>query len=167
MTTQRKQNQSIFPDYPRGQPCVDKEGKLTAEWDTQLGALFQALQRNFKNEGIIFPPLSASNISTLQAIYTPYIGMPLPQNIPDISGQTVFDSTNRVPKQFIITYDNASPPNILSASWLILNVMLNHAGNPNGSVAGVLNWFCYDTVGKNLYICTSSGSTSSAVWTIV
>jgi hypothetical protein len=117
MTTQEKKPQSIFPDLPRESPVVDREGNFTAYWSLGLGALFQALQENFKNEGIVFPPLDADDIATIQAIYTPLIGSPLPQGIPDISGQTIFDSTNRVPKQFIITYDGSTPPNILTATW--------------------------------------------------
>jgi hypothetical protein len=109
--------QSIFPDLPRESPAVDKDGNFSALWDLGLSSLFQALQDNFKNEGIVFPPLSAANIQLIQDIYTPLIGSPLPQGVPDISGQTVFDSTNRVSKQFVITYDGATPPNIITASW--------------------------------------------------
>jgi hypothetical protein len=126
LTEQTKQPSAIFPDYPRENPIVDKDGNLTQLWDLGLSSLFQALQDNFKNEGILFPQLTAAEIATIQAIYTPYIGFPLPQNetpnrsqlvIPDISGQAVFDSTNRVPKMFIITYDGATPPNIVTADW--------------------------------------------------
>lgn len=174
MTIQNKILQSIFPDYPPDPKVVDKEGELTEQWQLGLSSLFQALQKNYKNEGIVFPPLTQDQLNAIQALYAPYIGLPLPQdtpstsgqlNLPDISGQTVFDSTNRIPKQFIITFDSSSPPNVLSAQWLILNVMQLHAGNPNGAVAGVLNWFCFDTVGHILYICTASGSTTTAVWT--
>jgi hypothetical protein len=124
--TQEKKPQSIFPDYQRTTPVIDKDGNFDPTVDLSFGSLFQALQDNFKNEGIMFPQLSISEINTIQSIYTPYIGHPLPQNdstvgtqmfIPDISGQTVFDSTNRVPKQFIITYDASTPPNITSARW--------------------------------------------------
>jgi hypothetical protein len=126
MINQGKKPQSIFPDYIREQPIIGKDGKLTHEWDVQLGALFQAAQVNFSNEGILFPSLTIDEINTIQNIYVPYIGKPLPQNdptnmtqkfIPDISGKTVFDSTNRVSKQFIITYDGATPPNIVTAQW--------------------------------------------------
>ena len=117
MTVQQPILQSIFPDLPREVPVIDKNGDFTALWSLGLSALFQALQENFKNEGIIFPRLSAANIATIAAIYTPLIGAPLPQNIPDISGQTVFDTTNRVSKQFVITYDGATPPNIVTATW--------------------------------------------------
>jgi hypothetical protein len=109
--------QSIFPDYPRESPVLDKNGNFSPLWSLGLSALFQALQANYKNEGIVFPPLSAVNIAKIEAIYTPLIGAPLPQGIPDISGQTVFDSTNRVSKQFVITYDGATPPNIVTATW--------------------------------------------------
>lgn len=109
--------QAIFPDLPRERPILDKDGDFSPLWSLGLSSLFQALQENFKNEGIIFPRLSAANIANIEAIYTPLIGGPLPQNIPDISGQTVFDTTNRVSKQFVITYDGAMPPNIVTATW--------------------------------------------------
>lgn len=117
MATQKRILQSIFPDLPRETPSVDKNGTFMPLWSLGFSSLFQALQENFKNEGIIFPRLSADNIATIQAIYTPLIGGPLPQNIQDISGQTVFDTTNRVSKQFVITYDVATPPNIITAVW--------------------------------------------------
>ena len=98
MTTQTRQPQSIFPDLPRETPAVDKHGDFTALWSLGFAALFQALQENFKNEGIVLPPLTATQIASIQAVYTPLIGAPLPQAFQDISGQTVFDSTNRVPK---------------------------------------------------------------------
>lgn len=109
--------QSIFPDLPREVPVINKDGDFSPLWSLGLSALFQALQTNFKNEGIIFPNLSATNIADIQSLYTPYIGSPLPNTLPDISGQTVFDSTNRVSKQFVITYDGATPPNIVTAQW--------------------------------------------------
>jgi hypothetical protein len=164
---QQQQFQAIFPDLPRETPAVNKEGDFSQLWSLGFSSLFQALQENFKNEGILFPRLSAANIANIQAIYTPLVGAPLPQYIPDISGQTIFDTTNRVPRQFIITYDNATPRNILSASWLQINVMLTNLGNPNGALAGVLYWLCYDITNKVLYICTTSGSITSAVWTMI
>lgn len=108
---------SIFPDLPREIPAINKDGDFSPLWSLGFASLFQALQKNFKNEGIVFPPLDAANIASIQAIYTPFIGSPLPGNIPDISGQTVFDTTNRVSKQFVITYDNNTPPNIVMAVW--------------------------------------------------
>ncbi len=112
-----RNTQSIFPDYPRGQQVADKNGNIVNEYYLFLSALTQQLQKNFKNEGIQLPLLTATQIAQIQAIYTPLIGSPLPLNIPDISGQTIFDSTNRVPKVFIITYDGATPPNIVTAQW--------------------------------------------------
>lgn len=118
MTTQTKQPQAIFPDYPRSSPVIDKNN-FTSAWGLAFNQLFQTLQNNFKNEGILLPPLNATQIATIQSIYAAYIGSPLPTNppVPDISGQTIFDSTNRVPKVFIITYDGATPPNVTAASW--------------------------------------------------
>ncbi len=109
---------SIFPDVPRESPAVDKDGNLSPLWELGLGSLFQALQENYKQEGIIFPRIDATQIAAIQSNYASLIGFPLPIGVPDISGQTVFDTTNRVPKQFIITYDGSTPPNILTAAWL-------------------------------------------------
>lgn len=160
--------QSIFPDLPRETPVIDEQGNFTDLWSLGLSSLFQALQDNFKNEGIIFPNLSASNISFIQSIYNPtLLGAPLPNNIPDISGQTVFDTTNRVSKQFVITYDSSTPPNVVSAQWVILSYLLLGGGNPNSNQAGQVSWLYYDLAGKILYICTTSGSKTGAVWTAI
>lgn len=113
---ERKFN-SLFPDMPRDGNFTDDNGNPSVGWVLGLQALFQALQQNFKNEGIVFPSLNEDDINFIQSVYTPYIGFPLPDRILDISGQTVFDSTNRVSKQFVIVYDAATPPNIVSASW--------------------------------------------------
>lgn len=118
--TIQKIPQSIFPDFPREMPAINKDGNFSQFWYLGLSSLFQALQENFKNEGIIFPRLDSTQIANIESIYIPLIGIPLPQNIPDISGQTVFDITNRVSKQFVITYDGATPPNILTATWRTL-----------------------------------------------
>lgn len=116
MTITRKQ-QSLFPDYPRSEQIAEKDGYVTNDFHLWFSLMNQALQSNFSNEGFRFPPLNAAQIAEIQAIYTPLIGGPLPMGIPDISGSNIFDSTNRVPRVFIITYDNATPPNILTATW--------------------------------------------------
>lgn len=160
--------QSIFPDLPREIPVIDaKTGDFAPLWSLGLSSVFQALQDNFKNEGILFPRLTATQIANIQAIYTPLIGAPLPITIPDISGQTVFDTTNRVSKQFVITYDSSTPPKILAAQWNILSYLVLGNGNPNGSQAGQVSWFYYDLVGQVLYICTTNGGTGSAVWVAI
>lgn len=45
------------------------------------------------------------------------------------------------------------------------NIILFNAGNPNGVVAGTTYQFCWDTTDSALYICTTSGTASTAVWT--
>ena len=47
------------------------------------------------------------------------------------------------------------------------SVILHNAGNPNGSVAGTLYTLCWDTVDLALFICTTAGSSSTAVWTYI
>ncbi len=45
------------------------------------------------------------------------------------------------------------------------NIILYNAGNPNGSVAGTTYQLCWDTTNHILYVCTTSGASSLAVWT--
>lgn len=45
------------------------------------------------------------------------------------------------------------------------NIILYNAGNPNGVVAGTTFQFCWDTTNQILYVCTSSGTSTTAVWT--
>lgn len=48
-----------------------------------------------------------------------------------------------------------------------LNLIQYYAGNPNGFVAGTTYQFCWDTVDKILFVCTTSGNAATAVWTAV
>lgn len=109
----------IFPDLPRESPVVTKDGDFTHLWTLGFNQLFQQLQSNFKNEGILFPPLTSTQAAQITSIYTPLIGAPLPSNppVPDISGQTIYNSTILKPQIFIITFDGATPPNITDAKW--------------------------------------------------
>jgi hypothetical protein len=45
------------------------------------------------------------------------------------------------------------------------NTVLSFAGNPNGNLAGVVYQLCWDSTDMFLYICTTSGSSSTATWT--
>ena len=45
------------------------------------------------------------------------------------------------------------------------NIILFNAGDPNGSVAGTTYQFLWDTADSILFICTTSGTSSTAVWT--
>lgn len=45
--------------------------------------------------------------------------------------------------------------------------ILHFAGNPNGNVAGTLYTLCWDTTDSALFICTTAGSSSTAVWTYI
>ena len=44
------------------------------------------------------------------------------------------------------------------------NVILYNAGNPNGFVAGTTYQLCWDTTNGILYVCTTSGTAVTAVW---
>lgn len=45
------------------------------------------------------------------------------------------------------------------------NTILHNAGNPNGAVAGSTYQLCWDTTNSIMYICTTSGTSVTAVWT--
>lgn len=49
---------------------------------------------------------------------------------------------------------------------MLSQTILHNAGNPNGVVAGNIYQFCIDTTNSKLYICTTTGSSSTAVWTL-
>ena len=44
------------------------------------------------------------------------------------------------------------------------NIIQSNAGDPNGVVAGNAYQFCWDTVNNKLWVCTTSGTTITAVW---
>ncbi len=50
---------------------------------------------------------------------------------------------------------------------MLSNTILNFAGNPNSNVAGVIYQLCWDSTNGIMYVCTTSGSTSTAVWTAI
>jgi len=154
-----KNSQSIFPDYPRDTPTVDKDGTFNAVVDLGFGSLFQALQDNFKNEGIMIPSLSAVDMAAIQSLYAGYIDgtyEALALAIKDISGQTVFDKDTYITNQFVIAVDTNGI--VLLAEWVPLAMQLTSVGDPNVATAGVINWLCLDTTGPTLYACTVTGN---------
>jgi len=63
-------------------PFVDKNGLLTDAWKNILQQLFQELQNNVSNEGIMIPQQSAANIIILTTT--------------ESIGSIIYDSTNNV-----------------------------------------------------------------------
>ena len=102
---EHKINQSIFPDFPRGSPVINKEGNFTEVWHLQMSSLFQALQKTFSNEGFQLPRLSNDDMNTILSFYTAAIGKTL-QNarLPNISGRKAFNFTTESEKTFIINF---------------------------------------------------------------
>ncbi len=122
MTTQFKKSRQIFPDIPRGQAIVTPQDHLTPVWHQSLTQLYQALQKNFSNEGLQLPQLSSTDIANIQAIYQPFVtpaNKVLPSNIPNISGVKVFNYSQEKEQTFIINFtiqgDATSP--IMAAAW--------------------------------------------------
>ena len=118
MTLQlNSQPQAIFPDCPRDAMAVNKDGSFSHGWLIGLQQLFQTLQINYTAQGIMLPPLNATQIQAVSDYYNVtlnVVGKPLPVGVPDITGATIIDITNRVPKVFIITYNGA---NVSTAGW--------------------------------------------------
>jgi hypothetical protein len=47
---------------------------------------------------------------------------------------------------------------------MLSNIILHNAGNPNGAVAGNIYQLCWDTTDSVMFVCVTSGTSSSAVW---
>lgn len=93
--TQTRKQQAIFPDLPRDKQVVDREGNITPHWDLYFQQLTMALQTNFKPEGIVVPPQSATNIASLG-------------DISGAIGNIIYDSTNNAFKGIILS--SLGPP---------------------------------------------------------
>lgn len=120
MTTTQEPLSGLFPDLPRATPVIDENGNFNMLWSLGFASLFQALQANYKNEGILIPPLTDAQATDIANLYTQYytpMPVPLPPGIPDISGQMIYNTTLTVPQIFIINYDGAVPPNVTAARW--------------------------------------------------
>ena len=112
--------QSIFPDLPREAPLINKDGQMSYLWSLGFSSLFQALQKNFKNEGILFPSLTTAQATSISDNYKKYYiptSIPLPPGVEDISGQTIYNKTIEAPQIFIISYDTSTPPKVTGARW--------------------------------------------------
>lgn len=112
--------QAIFPDLPREIPVIGENGDFMPLWSLGLSSLFQALQENFKSEGILLPRLTSTQAASIAGLYTKYY-TPTPIRLPpgaqDISGQMIYNTTIAIPQVFIISFDGSTPPNVLGARW--------------------------------------------------
>ena len=93
----------------------------------------------------LFTQLPAASIANLTDIICAVQGYVSPTNL-GLSTQMTL--------QQVITLSNAS-------------MILNYPGNPNGHVAGTAYQLLWDTTDDILYVCTTTGTISSAVWTPV
>lgn len=105
MTTQTVQSQAIFPDLPRDNQLVDKNGIITAAWATFFQQLTQALQTNYKPEGIVVAPLSADNIADLGGTSGSI-------------GNIIYDSTNNLFKGIVLA--SIGPPIVTATKTFTL-----------------------------------------------
>jgi hypothetical protein len=123
MSIPTKNPPTIFPDLPRESPLVDKDGNVSHLWGLGFANLFQQLQQNFGNEGILFPTLTTDEANQILSRYTIYyppgasMNLPLPPGIKNISGQVIYNVTISAPQIFILSFDGATPPNVTLAKW--------------------------------------------------
>jgi hypothetical protein len=112
--------QAIFPDLPRETPVLAENGDFAPLWSLGFSSLFQALQANFKSEGVLLPRLTTAQATNIASNYLQYFTptpIPLPPGIQDISGQMIYNTTLQLPQIFIINFDGAVPPNVTGARW--------------------------------------------------
>lgn len=95
MTSPRNKQQAIFPDLPRDDQIVDKNGNITSSWKLYFQQLTMALQTNYKPEGLVIPPKIASEIADLG-------------NISESIGNIIYDSTNQQFKGILLV--SLGPP---------------------------------------------------------
>lgn len=48
---------------------------------------------------------------------------------------------------------------------MLENTILSYAGDPNGNLAGDTYQLCWDTVDEIMFVCTTTGTSTTAVWT--
>jgi hypothetical protein len=89
---QTPKQQSIFPDLPREQPLVGKDGLMNPYWALFFDNLVLALQNNFNPEGILVPQQTAANIALLATGMAP--SPPDGNNIRTSNMNILYDSTN-------------------------------------------------------------------------
>lgn len=122
MVTETKKAKQIFPDVPREKEFLNEKGQVTTVWHHSFTQLYQALQRNFSNEGIQIPQLSTDDLNKILASYTAAkdAGLSLTQaNLKNINGKKAFDYILSQEKTFILTFStpgDATTP-IASAAW--------------------------------------------------
>jgi hypothetical protein len=140
---------TVFPDIPRDVPFVDENRMMTDPYRLFFDQLAAALQTNLKPEGFVIPQQTTTNMNLLKAM----------QSFTNV----IYNTTAN------LFYGNLKQPTNSGTQqvWLPFAMITSFAGNPNGNVAGQFLWFCWDTTDNNLFICTTAGTTTTAVWTTV
>lgn len=136
---------SIIPDLPRENKISDSEGTLTSAYMLFFDQFISSLQQNLTPEGNVIPQQSATNIANLTSDSSNY--------------KIIYDNTNNDFSGNII--------NPAGQQWCAFATIQTYAGNPNTHLAGNVLQLCYDTTDKVLYICTTTGTATAAVWTAV
>lgn len=143
---------AVFPDVPRNVPFLAKDtGNVSDNWVYFFDQLATALQDNLTPEGFLMPQQTAANISQLTSVNS--------------LSAILYDKTNNAFDGNVAIVDTIA--GTTTQQWIQFAMITDFAGNPNGNVAGVVNWLCYDTSGKHLYICTATGNATNATWQLV
>lgn len=103
--TQIAKQVAIFPDLPRDNKIVDREGNMTSAWYLFFQQLAMALQTNYKPEGIVVPPKIASDIALLG-------------DVSAAIGNIIYDSTNNQFKGIVLS--SIGPPIVTTTKTFTL-----------------------------------------------
>jgi hypothetical protein len=90
-------------------------------------------------------------------------------NLPTVSNASLSDIIYAVQGYVSPSVPGTSSQETLQQVFnlMLANTVLHNAGNPNGTVAGILYQLCWDTAHNVFYICTTSGPAASVVWTAI
>lgn len=104
---------------PLYDPLTMRGDNLSNTWQMYIGILIDTLTEYLSHIGIRTPQLTAAELADVESPYTAIIGSPL-GDLEDISGLQAFDTTNRLPKVFIITFAGS---NVATATWRTIQLV--------------------------------------------
>ena len=151
MAVPQNKQQPLIPDLPRDPRAIDAQGMMTAQWSLFFEQLIQSLQNVISPEGMSMPSQTTDNIGQLTQ----------ERSVTDI----VYDTTVNAFKGNML--NSFIPDDLQQYTWVPFAMITSNAGNPNGAVAGLQYWLCWNTSGNQMYVCTTSGNATTAEWTLV
>lgn len=165
---------ALFPAGWAGDTAAQSGGNLYALFMTSayvlnlVSTLLQATQESFY--------LTSATGTALDITVGDFLGTTLPRNSGESDAsyrarayQHIFEITDTRPGFY--AYMNLLAQTRLIEPWApadtgVYDAIIAHAGNPNGHVAGTINMLVWDRTDSELWICTTAGTASTAVWSL-